>query len=350
MKKAKVNRQRPMLMQEIADLAGVSKSTVSRALAGSPLLAEQTRDSIVRLAREHGYRLNKKARTFQSSSTLTIAVVVSEPGPTEWSFTDPFFLQLLGRIANELDKRGHELLLANIRIDIDEWIDRHIVRGNCDGAIVIGQGHSHEQINALGEVPAPIVVWGGRLDDQRYCTVGSDNRHGGYLATKHLIDQGRSRVGFVGQRQMPELGLRYDGYLDAHDEAGLAPEAALTVDTGVSSSVAESDFGALLERTTDIDAVAAASDVVALGVMRAILTSGRRIPDDIAVVGYDDIAIARTMSPSLSTIRQDYSLGAKYLVDKLLRAVDGAGVRPKMLRPELIVRESSDPEPRAPGR
>ena len=336
-----------MLMQEIADIAGVSKSTVSRALSASPLISDRTRSSIVELARQHGYRLNKKARNFQSSSTLTIAVVVSEPNPTDWSFTDPFFLQLLGCIANELDLLGHELLLANIRIDIDEWIRRHIVRGNCDGAIVIGQGHSHQQINSIVDVPAPIVVWGGRLEDQNYCTVGSDNRLGGYLATRHLLEQGRSRVSFVGGRHMPELGLRYTGHMDAHDEAGLTANESLAVDAGVSGSAAQSAFGELLVRAKDIDAVAAASDVVALGVMRAILTTGRRIPDDIAVVGYDDIAVAPSVSPSLSTIRQDYSLGAKFLVAKLLKLVDGAGVRSKMLNPELIVRESSDPNHRA---
>lgn len=339
-----------MLMQEIADLAGVSKSTVSRALSASPLISEQTRDTIVRLAREHGYRLNKKARNFQSGSALTIAVVVAEPGPTEWSFTDPFFLQLLGCIANVLDGRGHELLLANIHIDIDTWIHRHIVRGNCDGAILIGQGHSHDEINALADVPAPLVVWGGRLEGQRYCTVGSDNRHGGYLATQHLLAQGRSRISFVGQRTMPELGLRYTGYLDAHREAGLAYDDSLIVDTGVSGPPAQSAFGALLECTGNVDAVVAASDVVALGVMRAILKTGRHIPDDIAVIGYDDISIAQTVSPSLSTIRQDYSLAARYLVDKLLRMVDGAGVRPKMITPELVVRESSDPGRAAGGR
>ena len=330
-------------MQEIADLAGVSKSTVSRALAASHLISQRTRESIVEIARQQGYRLNKKARDFRSSSALTIAVVVAEPNPTEWSFTDPFFLQLLGCIANVLDKRGHELLLANIRVSIDEWIQRHVVRGKCDGAIVIGQGQSHEQINSLAYTAAPLVVWGGKLDDQNYCTVGSDNRHGGYLATHHLLSQGRSKICFVGQREMPELRLRYSGYQDAHLEKGVVLDSSLAVRAGVSSTAAQLAFGELLEKRPDVDAVAATSDVVALGVMRAILKTGRRIPEDVAVVGYDDIAIAQSMSPSLSTIRQDYSEGAKYLVAKLLKMIDGANVRPKIIQPQLVVRESSDP-------
>ena len=330
-------------MQEIADLAGVSKSTVSRALSASPLISERTRESIVEIARQHGYRLNKRARNFKSSATLTIAVVVSEPNRAEWSFSDPFFLQLLGCIADELDRRGHELLLANVGVDIDEWISRHIVRGNCDGAIVIGQGFSHEQINTIVDAPAPMVVWGGRLALQNYCTVGSDNRLGGFLATKHLLAQGRSRIGFVGQWHMPELGLRYAGFLDAHKEAGVAVHESLTIDAGVSSAAAQIAFGELLQRNVEIDGAIAASDVVALGVMRATLKTGRRIPDDIAVVGYDDIAVAQSMSPSLSTIRQDYDRGARLLVDKLLKLVVGKNVRSKMLVPELIVRESSHP-------
>ena len=336
-------RGRPILMQEIADIAGVSKSTVSRALAESPLISEGTRNSILKIARQHGYRLNKRARNFQSSSTLTIAVVVAEPNRREWSFTDPFFLQLLGCIANELDNLGHELLLANIRVEVDEWIERHMVRGHCDGAILMCQGHCHEKMNAIAKTTTPIVAWGGKLRQQNYCTVGSDNRLGGYMATRHLLDQDRLNISFVGHRGMPELGLRYDGYRDAHVENGTDVNSVLVVDTGVSGTVAEATFDDFLADKPGVDGVVATSDVVALGVMRSILKTGRRIPDDIAVVGYDDIALAQSVSPSLSTIRQDDTLGARFLVRKLLSTIDGARVRSKIIEPELIVRESSAP-------
>ena len=337
-------RNRPILMQEIADIAGVSKSTVSRALAASPLISEKTRESIREIARQQGYRLNKKARNFQSSSNLTIAVVVAEPNRKEWSFTDPFFLQLLGCVANELDNLGHELLLANIRVEIDEWIERHMVRGHCDGAILMCQAHCHDKMNDIAKTSTPIVAWGGKLRQQNYCTVGSDNRLGGYLATQHLLDQGRSNISFVGHRGMPELALRYRGFHDAHIEYEAAVNPALVIDTGVSGAIAEAAFDDFLRDKPAVDAVVATSDVVALGVMRSILKSGRRIPEDIAVVGYDDIAVARSVSPSLSTIRQDDALGARFLVRKLVSAIDGARVRSKIIEPELIVRESSDPE------
>ena len=333
--------KRPVRMQEIADIAGVSKSTVSRALAESPLISEKTREAIRAIARQHGYRLNKKARNFQSSSTLTIAVVVQEPDRTEWSFTDPFFLQLLGSIANELDSLGHELLLANIRIELDEWVRRHIIRGQCDGAIVLHKGQSHERLNSIAETATPLVAWGGKTEDQRYCTVGSDNRLGGYLATDHLLAQGRSRIAFAGQFDLPELALRHSGYVDAHEKNGLSICPELTVYTGISSSVAEKDFANFLASNKGIDAVVATSDVVALGVMRALVKSGRSIPDDVALVGYDDIEIARSTSPSLSTIRQDCRQGADYLVRKVMRLIDGGNVRSKILHPELVVRESS---------
>ena len=334
-------RSRPILMQEIADIAGVSKSTVSRALAASPLISEKTRESIREIARQQGYRLNKKARNFQSSSTLTIAVVVAEPNRKEWSFTDPFFLQLLGRIANELDNLGHELLLSNIRVEIDEWIERHMVRGHCDGAILMCQAHCHDKMNDIAKTSTPIVAWGGRLDSQNYCTVGSDNRLGGYMATRHLLEQDRSKISFVGHRGMPELALRYEGYRNAHHKKGTGVSPELVVDTGVSGTVAEAAFDDFLANKPAVDGVVATSDVVALGVMRSILKTGRRIPDDIAVVGYDDIALAQSVSPSLSTIRQDDALGARYLVRKLLSAVDGVRVRSKVIEPQLIVRESS---------
>ena len=343
MKKSNKRNKRPLLMQEIADIAGVSKSTVSRALSASPLISEKTRETIAAIAREKGYRLNKKARNIQSSSTLTIAVVVQEPGPTEWSFTDPFFLQLLGSIANELDSLGHELLLANIRTGVDDWTHRHIVRGNCDGAIILHNGQSNEQINSITSASTPIVAWGGKLEDQHYCTVGSDNRLGGFLATSHLLTQGRSRIVFAGQSRVPELALRHAGYVDAHENSDQSINPSLTIDSGISSPVAESAFADILANNGKVDAVVAASDVVAIGVMRAIIKSGRRIPDDIAVVGYDDILVAQSMSPSLSTVRQDCRLGASFLVRKLMRLIEGGVVRSKVLDPELIVRESSSP-------
>ena len=336
-------RKRPILMQEIADIAGVSKSTVSRALAASPLISEKTRESIREIARQQGYRLNKRARTFRSSSSLTIAVVVEEPQRREWSFTDPFFLQLLGCIANELDNQGHELLLANTRVGIDKWVERNIVRGHCDGALLMCQSHSHEQMNAIAKTSIPFVAWGGKLQQQSYCTVGSDNHLGTYMATQHLFDQDRTKVSFVGNRGMPELALRYQGYKEAHLRNDAALDPGLVVDTGVSSAVAEATFGEFLSENPDVNAVVTTSDVVALGVMRSILKTGRRIPDDIAVVGYDDIDVAQSVSPSLSTIRQDCSIGARFLVKKLLSVIDGVRVRSKIIEPELVVRESSDP-------
>ena len=341
MKRSKVPNKRPMLMQEIADIAGVSKSTVSRALSASPLISTETREKISAIAREKGYRLNKKARNIQSTAAMTIAVVVHEPDPTEWSFTDPFFLQLLGSIANELDSFGHELLLANIRIGVDEWIHRHVVRGHCDGAIILHNGQCTDQINAVASSMTPIVAWGGRVKDQQYCTVGSDNRLGGFMATNHLLAQGRSRIAFAGRGDMPELALRRIGYVDAHEKAGVGIDLKLTAETGISSPVAESDFSEFLAQNQNLDAVVAASDVVALGVMRALMKTGRQIPDDVAVVGYDDILMAQSMSPSLSTIRQDCRLGANHLVAKLMRLIEGGTVRSKVLDPELIVRESS---------
>ena len=176
-----------MFSQETDDLAGVSKSTVFRALSASAGISNPTRKSIVEIAQLQGYGLNKNARNFQSNSEMTIAEVVSEPTRTEWSFTEPIFLQLLGCMANELDDHGHELLRDNIRMDFDEWIRRHIVRGKIDCAIIIGQGYIHEQIHSIADVPAPIVVWGGRLKDQNLCTAGSGNHLGGALATRHLL-------------------------------------------------------------------------------------------------------------------------------------------------------------------
>ena len=342
MKKSGRQTKRPILMQEIADMAGVSKSTVSRALAASPLISERTREEILTIARQKGYRLNKKARNFQSSSTLTIAVVVQEPDPTEWSFTDPFFLQLVGSIADELDKLGHELLLANIRIDIDEWVHRHIDRGRCDGAIILHNGYSHETINSIAGSHTPIVAWGGNsrisntvplvatiamADTSQRITywnwvdrklrllvnVTCRNWRCGDLAMSMLMRK-VACPSWLNDRQCRCIQLgrrkcfrRLPGYRETRGCSRCRVRCRSP------------------------------------GVMRAVVKSGRTVPDDVAVVGYDDIRIARSMSPSLSTVRQDCRLGANHLVRKLMRLIDGGNVRSKVLAPELIVRESSSP-------
>jgi len=328
-------------MADLAKLAGVSKSTVSRALADSPLIPKETKEKITALAKEHSYRLNKRARNFHSKETLTIAVLIPDTKEKDWRLSDPFFLELLGSIADTLNDQGHELLLSKTSSGAEEWAITHVQRGTCDGVILIGQGTQHAEINALADSDIPFVVWGGLLADQKYCTVGSDNRLGGKKACKLLLEKGRRHIAFFGDRRLPEVSLRYDGYKAALVEAGLGTETALDVSAPFGSDSAYQAIVDFLAKDAPLDGIFACSDVIAMAAIRALGEKGLRIPEDVAIVGYDDIALASYYSPPLTTVDQDCQTGGQQLVVRLLEIIQGGSAASLMLDTELIERAST---------
>jgi len=328
-------------MADLAKLAGVSKSTVSRALANSPLIPAETKENIVTLAKKHNYRLNKRARNFHSKETLTIAVLIPDTKEKDWRLSDPFFLELLGSIADTLNDQHHELLLSKTSSGAKEWAVTHVQQGTCDGIILIGQGTQHAEINALAESDIPFVVWGGLLEDQKYCTVGSDNRLGGNKACAHLLQKGCRHIAFLGDRRLPEVSLRYDGYKAALLEKGLNTEAALDVSAPFGGDAAYQAIVDFLGKDAPLDGIFACSDVIAMAAIRALGEKGLRIPDDVAIVGYDDIALAAYYSPPLTTVNQDCKTGGQQLVARLLEIIQGGKATSLMLETNLIERAST---------
>ena len=329
-------------MADIADLAGVSKSTVSRALADSPLVNQKTKDLIVKIAKEKNYRLNAAARNFRLKESLTIAVLLPSAKGADWRLSDPFFLELLGAIAEAVDDHGHQLLLSRTSPQEGQWIEEFINKRVADGVILIGQGSQHEAINRLAESYRAISVWGAKIsDDQSYPVVGSDNHLGGVRATQYLLEKGRKKVVFLGYRDLPEIEARFTGYKDALAEQGIDIDDNLVIPEKLDGGSVYSAVHDLISAGISFDAIFAVSDVHAMSAIRALQKHQLTVPGDVSVVGYDDIALASAYNPPLTTIHQNRSVGGKILVDNLLEALEGHKPEAISLNPELIIRESA---------
>jgi DNA-binding LacI/PurR family transcriptional regulator len=329
----------PVSIAEIARRAGVAESTVSRALNNNPIINAQTREKIQALAREMNYKLNTGARNLRLQRSHAISVVINAEVRDGQKFSDPFMMDMIGAIADELHQYQYSLLFSSPTIASDDWHAHLLGSKRSDGVIVIGQGRNDKPLRKLQEQGDAVVVWGARIPDANYCIIGSDNYLGGQQAARHLISRGCKRLVFLGDTAHPEIDNRFKGYFDALTEAGLSSQerhmqAAFSIESGF-QHVTE-----LLSNGLDFDGIFAASDNIAMGAIKALQAKNLRVPDDVSVVGFDDIPMAPHFSPALTTIRQDIHKGGQLLVQKVLSMVNGEAVTSEMLKTTLIVRNS----------
>lgn len=328
-----------MQMADIARLAGVSASTVSRALSGSPLIPEATRNRITELATSLNYRVNVGAANLRKRGVQTIGVVIL--GDSMQMISDPFLLSILGSVADALDERGMSLLLTRLKDNRKHVLSDLVESGQVGGLIVIGQLTLHDYLNELTRNGFPMVVWGANLPDALYPVVGGDNAMGGYLATQHLIEQGCRRIAFFGDISHPEAGLRYQGYARALQEAGIEQDPRLLQSFLFGDSRIREVIDGWLDQKLSFDAIFASSDVTAISLIGSLTERGIAVPSQVRVVGYDDIALAEHVHPTLTTIRQPTDEAGQALVDLLFEALAGQARRTIVLPASIIVRESS---------
>lgn len=333
-------------MSDIAKLAQVSESTVSRALRDNPLVSEKTRKKIQKIARDHRYQINESARNLRLRKSHTIAVVMLLDTESGQAISDPFLLDLLGNVADELAKYGYDLLLSTPQTLGNEWNSHYLESNRADGMIIIGQGEHGHKIDELADSRKPFVVWGAYRPGQNYCTVGSDNKKGAYLAVKHLIDTGRRRIAFLGDSSHPEIEQRLEGYRQALTGAGLVLVEDLLITTAFSSRDGYAKTrDALLGKKQSFDAIFTVSDAIAMGAIKQLAEKGIRVPEDVAVSGYDDVPISSFCTPALTTVRQNTTEGGRYLVKCLMDQLAGKKSRSVILDTELIIRQSSGGKP-----
>ena len=334
-----MKRQKASSLADLSALAGVSISTVSRALADNPLVAVATRDKIKQLAREHDFQINVAARNFRLQRTGAVGVILPLGHETEQHLTDPFFMSLIASLADALADRGYDLLLSRVIPSNDTWLKAFVESGKVDGGIIVGQSDQIDVIEKVSAKYGPLIVWGASIPGYSQLTVGSDNFEGGRLAAQHLLSQGRKKLTFVGNPAVPEFEARFAGFNLAIAQSG-APQGSV-LPSHVTPEASYATVRDYLKSNRVPDGIVAASDVIALSALRAVADHGLRVPDDVAVVGYDDVFIAEQTTPSLTTIRQDVVLGAQMMVDLLFRRMAGEDAASISLQPTLVLRASA---------
>ncbi|WP_314372389.1 LacI family DNA-binding transcriptional regulator [Sphingomonas paucimobilis] len=327
-------------LKDIARLAGVSPGTVSRALAGKTMVNAETRQRIAALATEHNCQPNQMARRLRAQRTGVIGIAIPLGHERRQRVSDPFFMTLLGHLADQLAARDHDVMLSRIIPDDDEWLSRITRSGMVDGVLLIGQSDQLAVIEAMAEIYRPLVVWGSSLPGQRHCAVGVDNRLGGRMAGERLIAGGRRRIAFMGEIRTLELAQRHSGLCDALAEAGLPPPVQF--DTALAPDLMSDQIAASLDAGGQgIDGIVAASDMIALATMAELAVRGLSVPGDVAVTGFDDLPLAERAIPRLTTIRQDLREGARAMVTALFARIAGEEVPGYEMAPELIGRDSA---------
>jgi DNA-binding LacI/PurR family transcriptional regulator len=329
-------------LEEVAAAAGVSRATVSRVINGLDRVSPKTRQSVMKAVDRLGYTPNRVARSLATRRTDTVALVI--PEPTTKLFGDPFFPRLLTGISEILSAADKQLILLAPQNEADEErLQRYLMTAQTDGVLLVSLHGNDPLPGDLARRGIPVVV-GGRPPTEGVSYVDVDNVQGALTAVRHLVSIGRRRIAtIVGALDMTVGADRLEGYRRALREAGLELDPRLEASGGFEQDGGRRAMSELLDRTPNLDAVFAASDLMAAGALQTLRRSGRRVPQDVAVVGYEDSPIATTTEPPLSSVRQPTEEIGREMARLLLAGVaSGQRVaRRIVLDTELIVRDSS---------
>jgi DNA-binding LacI/PurR family transcriptional regulator len=330
--------------RDIADLAGVSQATVSRALRNSPLVRKETRDRVQQIARDLNYFVNRNAASLRTHQSNTIALLLFDEADGTDRRMNLFFLSMLDNITRAAANLGYDVLVSLQQLTND-WHIEYQASHRADGLILLGYGDYadyREKLTALAAANTRFIIWGPIDNDRPGNSFGCDNESGGYQATKHLIDLGRTRIAYIGRKERgsPEHASRYDGYKKALNEVNLEPNDALRVAADNSESVGYEAARHLLTSGEPFDAIFAGTDLIAIGAMRALADNGVAVPDAVSVVGFDDMPLAAYVSPALTTVQQNAQIGGESLVEGIVGLIEGHPVESKLMAPKLIIRES----------
>ncbi len=325
-------------LEDVARVAGVSRATVSRVVNGGTLVAAKTTEAVREAINELGYHPNRAARALVTRRTGVIAVIV--PETDERVFTDPFFPQAYHGALQAFADSDVQVVLAMAQPgDSATRMVRYLESGHVDGAIIVSH-HGPELARALAKAWQP-VVFVGDPEAPGVCYVDLDNVEAARVATRHLIARGARTIGTItGPLDMGSARARLRGFREAMAEAGL--DSSIIAEGGYTSASGEV-AGRLLAEHPDLDGLFVANDLMAVTAMGVVQRSGRRVPEDVRIVGFDDAAVSEQCSPQLTTMTNPAAEHTRLAAEMLIELLAGGVPQtPKKLKPSrLVVRGSA---------
>jgi DNA-binding LacI/PurR family transcriptional regulator len=333
---------RPTL-EEVAARAGVGRGTVSRVINGSPRVSDRTRAAVEQAVADLGYVPNRAARALAGNRADAVALVIPEPETR--LFAEPYFSDIIRGVGAELADTDQQLLLTLIRTPKErQRLAQYLGAHRVDGVLLVSVHTDDPLPDLLEQIEMPAVLSGRRSARESVPYVDSDNVGGARTAVEHLIERGRRRIATItGPLDMYVAQCRLDGYRQALTDAGSPADEDLIAGADFTEDGGRRAMRELLDRGTDPDAVFAASDVMAAGARQVLRESGRRVPGDVALVGFDDSPVARHMDPPLTSVRQPIEEMGRAMARVLLEEIaERSRARPQLVLPtELVVRASS---------
>lgn len=283
-------------------------------------------------------------RRLRSKKIHTLAVLISEDLEREENPINPFFLPLIGQILKYAGGQGYEVL-TSLQQSSDDWGTDYGFSRRADGVIFLGckdydvYTHKFEYLNEVGD---PWVVWGVDRPDCAKLCIASDNEGGAFNAVSHLIGLGRKRIAYLGKSSAdhPEFRERFDGYRRALAAAGIAFDPSLVGDCFLRREEAAARVEGMLNARVGFDAIFCATDLLAMGAMQQVIRAGLQVPRDVSIIGFDDIWVCSSLSPSLTSVHQDTAAAARALVDGLGGLIEDEPFQITRIPTKLIVRES----------